>query len=315
MSKVYIFILGFSFCFFYSKAQQATFIKEFHNYKIDTTLQVVVPYKGELYCLKSNSQIFRINPKNAVVGLLYADNSAELNLLDLYIRNDTLIGLSKTKTYFFDGQNRWRFLKERRYIPTQLYNDDNYIITSTCSGEWGGSLYFKDKRTQKQYECECTCAVNIVKSYKGYNVTASLSHMSGFVNIFEIADPRNLKLYNRDYLKRKKIIYVGDNESKSELGKTKLIDSIGVTVTASFNYNSQIYYITEKYKKVSIDIIANKKLVPIDDLSRLNIWTDYSQNRKNDNQQAFTFSNDQNTGFVLIENNKLAFYSFDRKHK
>ena len=192
----------------------------------------------------------------------------------------------------------------------------NALVLSVRVGEWGGSLYFTDKKTKQKYECQCTCAVNVQKENNTYLIAASLSHLSGFANIFKIADPLKLKKYDRRNLKGKKVIYVGENESKSTQGTEQLVDSFGTTIAATINYNGKNYYLINKYKHVSIDTVGNKKLNPVEDLTTMDIYAyNSSEIRNSYEHQIATFANSKKTGFIDINKNKLSFYIFDIKHK
>jgi hypothetical protein len=294
-----------------------SFIKGYHNFKSDTTLEAVVLFKNNFYCLKSSSQIFVINTSKNQVDYSYKDNSKEVKLESLYLVNDSLIGVSRFNTYYLETKNhKWIFLKERRkaYPGDPIFEDNEYIVTSTCSGEWGGTIYFLNKKTKRIYKSACTCAVTVLKKNNKYNVTASLAHMSGFTNIFEVKNPTLMELHHKD-INRKKIGYVGDNESRSQKGTNQIIDSIGVETLASFKYNSKIYYLVEKRGLVYLDSIKNRKLVVIEDLTDLNIQSSYPVNRYCSGKSIYTYKNDKNTGFVLIGDGLLTIYSFDWKHK
>ncbi|MDB5132854.1 MAG: hypothetical protein JWR02_2603 [Mucilaginibacter sp.] len=294
-----------------------SFIKGYHRFKSDTTFEAVVLFKNNFYCLESNSQVLVINTSKNQVDYSYKDNSKEVKLESLYLVNDSLIGVSRFNTYYLEPKNhKWIFLKERRkaYPGYPIFEDDEYFITSTCSGEWGGTIYFLNKKTKKIYKSACTCAVNVIKENNKYNVTASLAHMSGFTNIFEVENPMLLVRHHED-INRKKIGYVGDNESRSKKGTNQIIDSVGVETLASFKYNSKIYYLVEKHGAVYLDYINNKKLTVVDDLTNLNIQGNYPVNRYCSGKSIYTYKNDKNTGFVLIGDGLLTFYSFDWRHK
>ena len=36
-------------------------------------------------------------------------------------------------------------------ISKYFYEDENYIVTDTCNGEFGGNLYFQDKKSEIKY--------------------------------------------------------------------------------------------------------------------------------------------------------------------
>jgi|SRR6185437_2775154 len=310
-----------SICFFLNLSAKAqnilppTLKKKVNYYKSDTTIEVVVLFKGNYYCLKSNNQVFVINGADNKIDSSHKDNSKKIRLESLYLINDTLIGLNKKSTFYLNERNKqWTLLKKGLFIPP-IYEDDSYIVTSTCSGEWGGSVYFRSRKTNKLYECAAQCAVNVIKTENGYNITASIAHGMGFTNIFEIKNPLDLKPYNRDYLKAKKIIYVGDDESKSLTGTHPLVDSAWIIALTSFKYHSTIYYLTGNHRTASLDSIQNNKLVRIEDLTKLDVQCLYPVNRNCSGHQIYTFKNDQNTGFISIKNNLLTIYSFDWKHK
>ncbi len=321
MRKICLAALVLAISVFDSKSQ-SLFVKEYHKYKIDTTVDVVILYKSNFYCLKSNHDVFVINSKTNLIDSSYKDNSRDVKISNLYLHNDTLIGINKSNTYYLNtSTHKWIFFKTGYHIPP-IYEDYKFIVNSSCSGEFGGSLYFIDKKTNIRYECRCNCAVSLLKNNGKYNVTASLAHLAGFTNVFEIEDPLKLKVYNRDYIKKKRdaakkkhqlyVGVIGDDESNSTQGTTQLIDSVGITSATSFIYNSKIYYVVKKYKDVSIDTISNKKLIPIEDLTNSNTWNDYTQVRNCYNKPVVTFENDHDTGFIYIDDNKLTFYVFSK---
>lgn len=199
MKWLYIFLL-LVLCNLTSKAQ-VSFVKEFYSFKCDTPVVVAVPFQDKFYCLKINGQVIILNKQTSKEDLNYHDNSKNIALTDIFVKNDTLIGTNKTDTYYLTQDRIWALL--RKGIQFQpVYEDDNYVVASTCSGEWGGSLYFQNKRTKNIYECIATCTLNIIKLENKYVVNASLPHLSGFTNIFEVNDPTKLKHYNVDSLKK-----------------------------------------------------------------------------------------------------------------
>ena len=64
-----------------------------------------------------------------------------------------------------------------------LFEDDRFIVTKTCSGEWGGTIKFKSKENGTVYACAATCPVIVNKLNGKYIVTNSLSHLDGFCTV------------------------------------------------------------------------------------------------------------------------------------
>ncbi len=40
---------------------------------------------------------------------------------------------------------------------TTFYQDERYYVRRTCSGEWGGSIWFRNKSTGIEYSCSAAC--------------------------------------------------------------------------------------------------------------------------------------------------------------
>jgi len=190
-------------------------------------------------------------------------------------------------------------------------------------------FFFLSKKSNKIYECASTCSVSVVKFNNRYLVTASLAHLAGFTNIFEIDNPEDLKVRKRDtsFIKKmpngRKVQYVGDDESKSTKGTNQLIDSIGIESGGSFIYRNQLFSLISQdkssFRKKSaatfITTITNKKLITLDTIANFSMWSYEPIYRIYQNQTICNFANDGKSGFVVIADNKLTLYTFDWKHK
>jgi hypothetical protein len=317
MRKILILLSLFTFPGFNIKAQNAKsspFIKEYHNFKTDTSIVVAVPYKGSFYCLKSNGGILIIDAQNNLLECPNSDNSTKVKLTNLYLEKGLLIAIDVSKTYYLNKKSEWKTLRDSVNTPP-IFEDQNFIVTSACRGEWGGSLFFLSKKSNKIYECSSTCSVNIIKLDDKYTVTASLAHLAGFANIFEIDNPEKLKVHNHD---TRFVI-----QSNSIIGTNQLIDSIGIESCGSFIYKNQIFNLicqnNSSYRKKSastfITTIKNKKLITIDTIANFSMWSYDPIYRSYSNQTICNFANDEKSGFVVIADNKLTLYTFDWKHK
>jgi hypothetical protein len=84
------------------------------------------------------------------------------------------------------------------------YEDDDFEVYSSCQGEWGGLLYFVDKKNEnKIYYVECTCLKMIDYKDNAYLITETLAHMSGSSVVTKLKDPRTLHSMTRDALLKK----------------------------------------------------------------------------------------------------------------
>jgi hypothetical protein len=85
-----------------------------------------------------------------------------------------------------------------------FFEDDAYTVTRTCSGEWGGTIRFTDKKTKIEYSCESICPVSVSKNDGAYIVTSSLAHLSGSTEIITIEDPKAMDIFQMPAPKKRK---------------------------------------------------------------------------------------------------------------
>ncbi len=158
--------------------------------------------------------------------------------------------------------------KDFKRINTAFYQDDSYFVRSTCSGEWGGSIWFKNKITGIEYSCAANCPVIINKIQDKYVLTNSLAHMCGSAEVIEIQNPDSMDIFKMPppRAKKRKIEYryVGDNESKSKNGTKLLVDTICAMIPISFPHNGQLYHVVSDSKTLYLSLINEDKLVTVD---------------------------------------------------
>jgi hypothetical protein len=90
-----------------------------------------------------------------------------------------------------------QFKTERDFIKrdTAFFEDETYLVRKTCSGEWGGTIWFKNKISGIEYSCEATCPVIVNKLNGKYYVTSTLAHMFGFSEVIEISRPDSMAVF------------------------------------------------------------------------------------------------------------------------
>lgn len=191
-----------------------------------------------------------------------------------------------------------------------FYEDENYIVRKTCSGEWGGTIWFKNKLTGIEYSCEATCPVIVNKVNGKYIVTTTLAHMIGFSKIIEINNPDSMAVFKLPEPRQKKgkrtLYYVGDNESNSTKGTNTLVDSVRVMTIATFPFNEQLFHIVTDFHKTYISKIENNRFVTIDTISNTSIWTYNPEVIKTvDGHYIVFFTNQETNGYLDIYDNKI----------
>lgn len=76
------------------------------------------------------------------------------------------IGLFQVTDTILTTSERTRIEAMRK--KSIFYEDEQYLVTRSCSGEWGGTVKFKNKKTGIEYSCEVTCPVSVNKLGNGY---------------------------------------------------------------------------------------------------------------------------------------------------
>jgi len=194
--------------------------------------------------------------------------------------------------------------------PNNIFEDSLYIVSKTCSGEWGGTIKFKNKMTGIEYSAASTCPVVVNKLNGKYYITNTLAHMIGLSEILEISNPDLMTVFVLPKPTGKKgkriVIYAGADESKSKNGTKQLVDSIGILTLASFPYNGQLYHVVTDFKKTFLTKIENNRLVTIDTISDKSIWT-YNPEVfvKDDGHMIVLFKNQEVEGVLEIYGNQI----------
>lgn len=157
-----------------------------------------------------------------------------------------------------------------------FYEDQEFVVSKTCSGEWGGTIKFKSKKNGIVYSCSATCPISVYKLNDKYYVTSSLGHISGSCQVIEIANPELMEVYKTTpprKVKGKRVKYVGDDESKSTQGTIKLIDEYGKMILGSFLFNGQLFHVVMDRKETYIATIDDGKFKPIKVITNEDVFT------------------------------------------
>ncbi len=180
-----------------------------------------------------------------------------------------------------------------------FYEDENYIVSVSCRGEFGGNIYFKDKVSKTQYSFYATCPLIINKLKNKYYLTTTLAHMSGFCGLYEIEKPEELtKVDILDFNNYRNM--------KSVLGAKPLIDEIGSTILISFIYQEKLYHIVSDKNQTYIAERENTELKSIQQLTEFAMYSYGNEICKtNENHYAAIFQSNKNQGYIDIFENKI----------
>ncbi len=190
-----------------------------------------------------------------------------------------------------------------------IYEDDKYIVRRTCSGEWGGTAWFKNKQTGIEYSFAATCPISVNKIDSIYYVTSTLMHLVGFSSVVEIKDPNLMEVFvlpPARKIKRKRVRYAGETESGSMVGVVKLAESGQKVILGSFVYNGLLYHLMRGYKDVYVATIKDGELTKVLQISEDNINpTHIPFNRGNELIVPIIMTDSQVNGYIKVVDNTI----------
>jgi hypothetical protein len=333
-SAIFIFLTAFIACNAQKKEKTKTFSVSVKTIKGDTILSSTVYYNGYILCLQEDSKLFVLDTAfNFVDTLTNKFSNLKIELLHAY--NDTiLLATGKDIFYLDSGFTLKKYTTQPFKYGLPYYDDSAYYVHACSVEEWGGSVFFLDKKTNKTYSYPATDVQQVLKFKGRYIVNSYLAHMSGFSDYLSIEDPA--KLYELKDERQKRFCNWWTADS---IKKLKLFDTItpaGVKYYADkfttrtinvFPYNDTLYSI---YTTDSATILAkhvNFRLVPIDTLLKRNISFSRASTHLTKDIVVTTYNESwgmatedgkttyyQNMGLILIKGNKITFLEFKTPH-
>lgn len=182
---------------------------------------------------------------------------------------DKLIGLSNGQHYCLNANQGWQPYTQP--VPfgrrPKLYEDDQYLSFMNCHGEFGGTVFFFDKRDQRTHFMPATCANSVLRTEKGYQVLANLGHLSGFVNLTTIPDPRRLPVARSPSEHRPGSGSAGNPAIPPEL------DWYGIQVFSGFYHDGKPLYVVHWGEATFLARIVGNTLTIVDPLFNSRLYT------------------------------------------
>ncbi|SFB05957.1 hypothetical protein [Algoriphagus aquimarinus] len=220
---------------------------------------------------------------------------------DLIVQNDSLYVKESQfeKINFLLG----KYVADFKLTETKdlkFYQDELYDIYATCNGEWGGTIYFKNKKTNESFEASSTCSIVINKIDGEYYVTNYMGHMMGFASILKIQDPSKLEKSNLKFDRHE--------GSRFDKGVETLLDTIDFYIPTSFVVDKQLYHLYSDENGTYIGLIENGKMKPIHKFDFI-FHAHFNQHLDNGKQLlTFNFKESEKSGILIIDGKYFTFY-------
>ncbi len=314
--KLTPFFIAFILIYFNSYGQkQNPFVISRYNYTVSEKISSVSFYNNSFHCFLKNGDYLIIDSLKNLVEPQKENKLCEKDSSNIrFLKKKRVDSLMNSTS---------------RQNSNQIFEDDEFIVTKTCSGEWGGTIYFYDKLSEKTFECAASCVVDFDTLNGNYIVSSSIGHMDGSTVIMEIQNPR--KLQETKKVKQKKLLtLIGDNECKTMKGANILLEERNYLTISSFIYQKSVYHIIHKPWKFKnfvdntfLGQIQNDSLSIIANISHKDYvyyWDFESVTNNNFSNKEYILdiffaesllNSNTLTGFVFIKGNKVEIYELN----
>jgi len=173
MKILLIIITLFQFCFTFGQTFGVTNknieldIKELIKPATKVELTHAVKYKGEFYCFFEEVKKDNLS-RDIKFCFVFSDTSKNLKKIevptaiqntvyyDLFVKDDKVFVKTymDSETFCFDiHKSKW---VKKKNAADLIFEDEKFYVYSLDFGEWGGKTWFKDKKTELEYEIEVT---------------------------------------------------------------------------------------------------------------------------------------------------------------
>lgn len=230
---------------------------------------------------------------------------------DIFLRNDSVVAKSQyngQSEFCFDSNNlKW---KEIQQSDDKVYEDANFYVTFLDFGEWGGTIWFRDKKTGIEYETASSRPI-INKINNCYYITTDY-------HVREIENPFALKRCKPgDYYKlvKTKDLIDGFKGSDSEVGTILLYESAytmdkkNIRISTSFVSNEQLYHICVSDQKTFLAKISEGKMKVIKVLGNdMEVYKDSPISGNEKQFLKFYTSNSSKFGFIEVSSKEISIH-------
>ena len=308
---------------FQGQDKEAFLFNEFHK---TVPHQFINCYKiQEAYFCYDKQKNLSILDKNFVVDEALSKKIKANFKIGLIRQNrDTIFASERLSVYsvrqrYLDENFEWQISNEKVEFP--FYDDENFSVTDCCFGEFGGSVFFRNKSNEKVYSCESTCPVALNKLNGEYYLTTALAHFSGSSEILKIADPEKLFELLGDSLQHECHWWSkpdpGSGKYKSEeseLGTEIVFDTLGLIILTAFERGQELYFLSTDLKKMFINKLNRNILTTIETLTAISFYSFQGNPTITPNGFIYFFKTDDQKGFIELDKNSINTY-FLKKSK
>jgi hypothetical protein len=237
-----------------------------------------------------------------------------------WLLNNKLVAQYNNQTYVLNKDLNWEIYKEINPLKNQpkLFEDARYIIFFDCHGEWGGTVYFFNKSTQKTYFTEATCANTITKKDGKYFVLSKVGHMSGSSKLKVIEHPDKLTFVDLNKVGQPYKGQALGYADRSKQAKT-IFDFYGILLFSSFSFGNKIIYLVNWRERTFLAEITDSTISIVNPLFNDELYTHVAVTTSYDNRTLINldFSGiaaEREVSSIIVEGNKIIRIDWNEKH-
>ena len=158
----------------------------------DTTIKSVALWRGNLMCLLDNGSIVALDTNyKRLEQLERLVNKRKFQYM--FSLGDTLFVANNQFVFYFDTASILQDYSQVKHMyGEKLYEDSNYYVYACCVGEFGGAVFFRNKKSDKFYSYYATCASQVLKFQGQYVVCNNLAHLDGSTDFLFVPNPETL---------------------------------------------------------------------------------------------------------------------------
>jgi hypothetical protein len=251
---------------------------------------------------KNTSERFKkmivFNTKGEVIEDVFLPKEIqEMVYCDLIVSNDSLYVKERQfeKANLVLGEYVADFaLTKTKDFP--IFQDEAYNIYSVCNGEFGGTIYFQNKKTKKAYEAASTCSIVVNKIDSQYYVTNSTSV---------------LKIQAPEKLANSTLNFKTHQGSQLTKGVETLFDTVDFNmdfgIATSFVSDKKLLNLYSDKQGAYVGEIENKKMKPVYTLP-FKFSANLNQRLDNGQQILVCYFADNRRGILVIDGKRFNFY-------
>ena len=229
---------------------------------------------------------------------------------------------ASTNSFIFSRLLKWtgnEWQKAEIKIPVKeqpiLFADEDFIVYRRCSGEFGGTIYFYDRKNEETYFTEATCANTVKKENGKYQILSHLGHMGGTSDIKIIDDPRDLSKASKKQLKIESGNLGYQDKSNSS---RKSLDFYGIQLFSNFRINEREVFLVHLNESTFLAKIDETEVQIINPLFNNNIYTHDPITRQYGNHTLISMdfygtARDREVSLMIIHNNEINLLDWNEK--